>query len=1138
MVSELTVTEHEETISDLSRSSEDIHEEVSEDVGEDVGDGKPTHSTPNIVSWLDKIEQAIQDDNASELEDLLPIEYIDEIFDVKSRLLPLAAEEGLVICRCTAVVWACAMGSVRIVESLLQRGADVLTAKAAIGLAESVRIRPASAIHLAAMNGHTCILDILLDQNPEFLELRTADGETALFLAAQGGSASAITYLLGMGADPAATQLFKRTALHEACTRGHAEVCQALLKGILRSEEPNGGAVAKAVITARDYKNRTALNEAALRGHTEIALHLLETPVYFPRTFFTDEVIRANTSYEEEYLVHILLDEWMNTAKEAEILRHGAAVCYWAILHECLYFLALCHRVSPNREEASWVHVAAIGGSVSIMQRFLKEGGDILASGRAGIRPLHLAAAHGHYALVKEVLLPSLYSTCEKNFYHPLEMLLLPAEGEITAVEFAAFGGTGRQDEVERLLWSEVHRLVSEQDEHEVHGFIRGQPEMATKVLELAARCETPGKEDNLHRFFRMISPHFRHFYISELGLEPGRNALHWAIAYQEPTLVWWLLANGAYLNDSDINHGITINERVKEHAFAPVLTQVNTMIQELLSDSPPIPNHPVLRGDNNAPVFRSEPKEYGNAQAVITDFYKVKDRFTFQPKRRQIRDIIYEELMVRLARDQGLKARDHRPSAQFVRDSCIQLPAGGKKFYVKPQCVMPYLSWMEWQPRKPQATLDSTSDQRDEVSVDPIHHEPLTLDQYYYVSLDDTEDRDKTQVLGRYIRREEERAENAKPNGLPSDSKGPSKANSVLPKKVASKQSHRLDLLQPETPDPILSVGQLWLWILDGNTIITCTAKEPPGAEKSFLKRVLDRLDIRNKESAMSAKSMAELIASTAVELLNEKHIPILGNKVSPLEVFRASIGYVRNSEADLFRKFQASLEDESKAEAMAKPGVKTTDLDEYHNIATETDLLQEVKDICDELNILKTLAEDQEHVWRQTSDLLGDNKTTFSNDAPAEVKKTIIGMIHDAEVVQKSIDTLLDLKQKQANLTEAQWTRRQAQDTAKQTDTVVWFTVVTIIFLPLSFLTSLFALNVSSFPHEGGEVSYQGWWIFPIIFGVSTVVSAFFLSIAFKAYSLKQHFTDIWEHSKSEVKKVFTWGDPPKSAPEDEKV
>jgi hypothetical protein len=98
---------------------------------------------------------------------------------------------------------------------------------------------------------------------------------------------------------------------------------------------------------------------------------------------------------------------------------------------------------------------------------------------------------------------------------------------------------------------------------------------------------------------------------------------------------------------------------------------------------------------------------------------------------------------------------------------------------------------------------------------------------------------------------------------------------------------------------------------------------------------------------------------------------------------------------------------------------------------------------------------------------------------------------MIKEAEVVQKSIGTLLDHKQKQANTMEAKSTRKQAQDTAKQTDTIVIFTVVTIVFVshltplgslihspgqPLTiyfifatatplFLTSLFALNISQY-------------------------------------------------------------------------
>ncbi|PYH78290.1 hypothetical protein BO82DRAFT_357535 [Aspergillus uvarum CBS 121591] len=47
--------------------------------------------------------------------------------------------------------------------------------------------------------------------------------------------------------------------------------------------------------------------------------------------------------------------------------------------------------------------------------------------------------------------------------------------------------------------------------------------------------------------------------------------------------------------------------------------------------------------------------------------------------------------------------------------------------------------------------------------------------------------------------------------------------------------------------------------------------------------------------------------------------------------------------------------------------------------------------------------------------------------------------------------------------------------------------FTIVTIVFLPLSFLTSLFALNIAVFP----ESPYPNQWIFPILFGCSAAFS-----------------------------------------------
>jgi Mg2+ and Co2+ transporter CorA len=104
------------------------------------------------------------------------------------------------------------------------------------------------------------------------------------------------------------------------------------------------------------------------------------------------------------------------------------------------------------------------------------------------------------------------------------------------------------------------------------------------------------------------------------------------------------------------------------------------------------------------------------------------------------------------------------------------------------------------------------------------------------------------------------------------------------------------------------------------------------------------------------------------------------------------------------------------------------------------ETRLLDEVKDILDELNILKNLALDQKTVYESWKSVSG--MEDYHHITPSEVKEDIEGMIEDSKSVQSAINTLLDLKQKEATILEAQATRRQS-------DAVMVFTVVTIIFV-----------------------------------------------------------------------------------------
>lgn len=118
------------------------------------------------------------------------------------------------------------------------------------------------------------------------------------------------------------------------------------------------------------------------------------------------------------------------------------------------------------------------------------------------------------------------------------------------------------------------------------------------------------------------------------------------------------------------------------------------------------------------------------------------------------------------------------------------------------------------------------------------------------------------------------------------------------------------------------------------------------------------------------------------------------------------------------------------------------TTDSENpYERISDEVNQLESIKDVLDELNILKNLAQKQKLVddlWNGIT-----NEDSRKQALPlSKILSDIEGMIRDAKSVQSDFNTLLDLKQKEAGIVEAQAARRQS-------DTVMAFTVVTIIFV-----------------------------------------------------------------------------------------
>ncbi|KAK6582108.1 hypothetical protein PZA11_005805 [Diplocarpon coronariae] len=177
---------------------------------------------------------------------------------------------------------------------------------------------------------------------------------------------------------------------------------------------------------------------------------------------------------------------------------------------------------------------------------------------------------------------------------------------------------------------------------------------------------------------------------------------------------------------------------------------------------------------------------------------------------------------------------------------------------------------------------------------------------------------------------------------------------------------------------------------------------------------------------------------------------------------------------------------------------------IDKLLDIGQETNLLAETKDIRDELNMIAKVLDDQKNVLPDlqdaVSEIYGDE-----HRSQQEVKKRfrdqlktidvhlkdIERMDRQAERIYKSITDMLDLKQKHANAFEARFARDQAAGTARQSQTIMVFTIVTIVFLPLSFIAAFFAINIREFPRSDAGPSLPLGYVSKYMFGIGFAVS-----------------------------------------------
>ncbi|KAL5373726.1 hypothetical protein DPSP01_012471 [Paraphaeosphaeria sporulosa] len=376
--------------------------------------------------------------------------------------------------------------------------------------------------------------------------------------------------------------------------------------------------------------------------------------------------------------------------------------------------------------------------------------------------------------------------------------------------------------------------------------------------------------------------------------------------------------------------------------------------------------------------------------------------------------------------------------------------------------------------------------------------HPRRTLDQFYYPSLSDTSARDKDQTISKWTG-----------SNVGEEGREAAERNSTL-----------------------LTVDQLWCWVIDDKTIISCfPCRETDGISPDFCdlyESVKKHANACKTVWDMQALLVREAISYTAEQ--NNKNVVDLIETYKWVSRTKAArqTSYVQDFLIKHHENhFDSAALDDSK----------------------ESKLVLEVSDIVDELKMIKSLVQTQRGVLKTFIEALTrknpstdepqqnsrkraniskcsftstdasrmfinlQNQETLHRDSEdikllaqdisgaaasyaVTADETLVSLLKDLDEIKEEADythrmlqDLLDLKSKAASLAEA-------RSTTKQGQAVMLFTIVTIIFLPLSFFTSYFGQNVSEF--TGDDKNPSSWDLWKVGTPITVIVIAVALLIA----------------------------------------
>ncbi|CZT00269.1 uncharacterized protein RCO7_08344 [Rhynchosporium graminicola] len=370
-----------------------------------------------------------------------------------------------------------------------------------------------------------------------------------------------------------------------------------------------------------------------------------------------------------------------------------------------------------------------------------------------------------------------------------------------------------------------------------------------------------------------------------------------------------------------------------------------------------------------------------------------------------------------------------------------------------------------------------------------PPFHPRRTLDQSYYWTLKTTKKRDRDQVVYRGTAPKRDFMHDYQHKGC--------KGSGCLQCRQDIRKVPRL-----------IMVDQLWLWILDGNTVITSFPKrygrnkpDPSAVHKS----IRMRLAVCRKGEIGSAYDLALIILDQCSRVFFDR-TKTADRQPRMMDLFASAIGDVTNRQTIAYDHFWDTAQQVSNIYKSKDPVDDAEDkAKSLLDINPEGKLLRETKDILDELHIMINIKNKQHRVYKQfrkhiehifaphlsSAKELGTArpKEVTENDESAEESGSIRSGVHrvnsiardtqeksarwtlgfanelaadlddrltdlnnlreSAEHTEQALNGLLGLKQQQASVVQARKSVQQTEETLRQGRSIMLFTIITIIFV-----------------------------------------------------------------------------------------